>query len=95
MYDTGSGYLTTTSSSCNTCSSQYYDPTTSTTAEVKSSGTKELDYGSASLVGYLGTDQVCLSADMCVNDFEFFVITKQKGLTGYDGILGMSPPDEQ
>jgi len=32
---------------------------------------------------------------MCVKDFEFFVITKQSGLTGYDGILGMSPPDEK
>ena len=31
---------------------------------------------------------------MCVKDFEFFIITRQSGLTGYDGILGMSPPDE-
>ena len=53
---TGSGYLTTTSSSCSSCSSQYYDPTASSSAKVMSSGTKELDYGSASLVGYLGSD---------------------------------------
>lgn len=55
---------------------------------------KELNYGSASLVGYIGSDQVCLTEDMCANDFKFFVITSQEGLTGYDGILGMSPDDE-
>ena len=95
VYDTGSGYLTTTSTSCSSCGSKYYDPDASNPSSVSSgSGRKELDYGSASLVGYLGSDQVCLAENMCVSDFEFFVITKQSGLTGYDGILGMSPPDE-
>ena len=96
IYDTGSGYLTTTSSACSNCHTQYYDPSTSTSARVKSSKSKTLDYGSASLVGYLGTDEVCLdtSSEMCVSGFEFFVITSATGLNGNDGILGLSPPDE-
>ena len=59
-------------------------------------GRKELTYGSANLIGYLGYDQVCLSkkAEACVSDFEFFVMNKQDGLSGYDGILGLSPPNE-
>ena len=60
IYDTGSGYLTTTSTACSTCSTHYYDPTSSTTAKVESKEQKKLDYGSAALKGYLGTDQVCL-----------------------------------
>jgi hypothetical protein len=35
-----------------------------------------------------------MTQDMCVNDFEFFVITKQKGLGQNTGILGLSPPIE-
>lgn len=94
VYDTGSGYLTTTSTSCSSCGTAYYDPSKSETADVVSSATKQLDYGSASLTGYMGSDQVCLSEDMCVQGFDFFVITNQSGLTDYDGILGLSPPDE-
>ena len=60
IYDTGSGYLTTTSSDCHSCPSQYYDPPTSNSARVSSSRTKKLDYGSANLVGYMGTDFVWL-----------------------------------
>ena len=58
--------------------------------------TKKLDYGSASLKGTLETDNVCLdtTGDMCVSDFEFFMITQQTGLNGNDGILGLSPANE-
>jgi len=94
VYDTGSGYLTTTSTNCQTCSSNAYNPAASTTAGGSELTTKQLDYGSASLKGYLGSDQVCLASEMCVNNFQFFVITWQSGLSGYDGILGLSPPDE-
>ena len=94
VYDTGSGYLTTTSTLCSSCGSQYYDPSESTSFKVVQTQDMELDYGSANLVGKLASDRTCLSETTCVNDFEFFVITHQNGLTGYDGILGMSPADE-
>lgn len=48
----------------------------SSTAKVVSSKTTTLSYGSATLNGYMGSDQVCLNEDMCVADFQFFVITK-------------------
>ena len=34
------------------------------------------------------------SQEMCVADFEFYVITSQTGLNGNDGILGLSPANE-
>ena len=44
----------------------------------------------------MGTDLVCLDTDeqVCVSDFEFFVIKSASGLNGNDGILGLSPPNE-
>ena len=58
VYDTGSGYLTTTATSCSTCGSQYYNPEASSTSKVSKhrGNRKQLDYGSASLVGYIGSD---------------------------------------
>lgn len=42
----------------------------------------------------MGTDTVCLSnniADSCVNNFSFFLISRESGLTNANGILGLSP----
>ena len=40
-------------------------------------------------------DRVCLSdynnLQTCVTNFGFFLITKQTGLSAYNGILGLSP----
>ena len=33
--------------------------------------------------------------DVCVKDFEFYVITDEDGLNGNDGILGLSPINER
>ena len=95
IYDTGSGWLTVTASSCSSCAAGYkmYDSSTSSTSKQVPSDTTELDYGSATLLGSTYSDRVCLSQDdgSCLNDFEFFVIDSETGLSGLDGILGLSP----
>ena len=95
IYDTGSGWLTVTSSSCSTCSTGYkmYDSSASTTSKQVASDTNELDYGSATLLGSTYSDRVCLTEDggSCLSDFEFFVIEHETGLSELDGILGLSP----
>ena len=101
IYDTGSGYLTTTTTACSYisgCSTTYYDQgLSSTAATVQPQTERTLVYGSAELRGFDGTDIVCLSSDadqsLCATDFQFFLITYAHGLTGVDGILGMSPSD--
>lgn len=54
-----------------------------------------MKYGSATLTGSMLADRVCLSdysdSQTCVSDFGFFLITKQTGLSAYNGILGLSP----
>ena len=78
VYDTGSGTLTTTTDSCLFgCTSEYYDPDASSTANITTNETSILEYGSANLTGMYVRDHVCLrdSQDLCVNNFTFFAIT--------------------
>jgi hypothetical protein len=47
VYDTGSGYLTVTASGCSNCSSIYYNPALSSTAQSSTYVQNSLTYGSA------------------------------------------------
>ena len=69
-----------------------YDQAASTTAAKVEGSETTLSYGSATLDGYFVTDTVCLATEdsMCVENFKFFEITKDQGLS-FDGILGLSP----
>jgi hypothetical protein len=98
VYDTGSGYLTIPSSNCNNCKVKFLynsaaSSTFSTTASYSS--TKLLSYGSINLTGSMVSDTVCLqnttNADSCVNDFSFFLVTKENGQSSFSGILGLAP----
>ena len=77
IYDTGSGYLTTTTTECSNCSPQYYDMSASTSRVVTNSTTFELSYGSADLQGYMVNDLACLdtSESICADSFSFYAIT--------------------
>ena len=84
MYDTGSGYLTVASTTCDNCNPKYYDPNDSSTG-TDTNITSSLNYGSASLTGEMYEDVVCTQTlngepasypnDSCVNDFSFFLVT--------------------
>lgn len=51
----------------------------------------ERNYGSASLEGFEYYDRVCITLNMCLDSFEFFLIESQRGLSEpIDGILGLS-----
>ena len=94
VYDTGSDWLAVEGSECKSCEGNTYDGTKG----IKT-GTElaERNYGSAQLKGTTYKDRVCVTPSACVNDFEYFLISAQKGVNGYqglsepvDGILGMS-----
>ena len=85
-----------TESTCKNCTTQYYNPTASTTSAPSTAYTlPALGYGTAKFVGYMNEDTMCLSnanTDTCVNNFPFFVIQNQDGFKDLDGVIGMSPP---
>ena len=82
IYDTGSDWLVAESSTCDTCgrTSLRFNPGASTNFKVVGLSQSERDYGSASLLGNEVTDNVCLTADICMPSFEWFLIEKQSGL---------------
>lgn len=92
VYDTGSDWLVIESATCSNCEGDKYDPATSSgNAEKKSYTLSERNYGSASLEGYEFYDKVCISLNTCIDDFEFFLIESQRGISEpIDGILGLS-----
>jgi len=96
VYDSGSGYLAVTSSNCTTCSNgyQYYNPDNSSTASKTLTPNKTVEYGSASLTGYMMRDNACMNpdyTDTCNSEFKFFYVTSETGLSNLDGVLGMGP----
>jgi len=91
VYDTGSGWLTISTTSCTNCYSDVYDPSNSTTSNQTSTNEATLSYGSATLQGYTYTDTVCVEDDDFCAYMELFGIVSQQGLNSEDGILGLSP----
>lgn len=83
VYDTGSGFLTITTTGCTDCSSIAYNPSLSSTVGTSSYTETQLIYGSATLNGQMASDKVCTVSNApttCVTDFSFFEIKSQTGL---------------
>jgi hypothetical protein len=89
--DTGSDWLIVQSSGCSSCTGETWDQAASSTYATDST-TMTLSYGSASVSGLDATDDFYLDADMTFGalDFEFMLITKQKGISPSGGIMGFS-----
>ena len=95
VYDTGSDWLAVEGSTCDSCEGDKFDGYRS--GRSTSSEESERNYGSVSLTGHTYEDLVCVTTDICVKSFEYFLIESQVGVNGYqgltepvDGILGMS-----
>ena len=81
MFDSGSEWLAVKMGDT-TAGKNAYDPSSSTSAVNTGVNHKEI-YGSATLIGTLYKDRVCLQKDaQCVNDFEFLGVTQSEGLVG-------------
>jgi hypothetical protein len=61
VYDTGSGWLTISSTGCYNCGPIVYNPSLSSSSVEVSDDYTELKYGSATLYGYFYEDTVCLT----------------------------------
>ena len=72
IYDTGSDWLVIEGESCESCDGDRFDPSMS--GRKTSVYEIERRYGSVILQGSTWTDRVCLREEVCLNDFEFYVI---------------------
>lgn len=92
VYDTGSDWVVVEGIECRNCQGDKYDMNLSEGYPKKNAYTLSVrSYGSAKLEGYEYVDKVCLRADLCVDDFEYFLIEEQYGIAEpLDGIIGMA-----
>ena len=94
VYDTGSDWLVVEGSTCKNCDGNTYDIQPSLDAGdavALADVSSERNYGSAQFVGREYSDTVCILFSACVENFEFFHIESQKGLSEpIDGIMGMA-----
>lgn len=91
VYDTGSDWLVVEGVSCSNCQGNTYDPSWSNDSVKVDQVTTRREYGSASLSGNVYQDTVCILLSTCVSDYEYFLISSQKGIQEpIDGILGLS-----
>lgn len=76
IFDTASDWLSVEGNICENCEGNTFAVTFSNTADQVSSETSERSYGGTLLTGWEYTDRVCVTTNDCVNDFEFFLISK-------------------
>ena len=92
FYDTSTGTTITTSKKCGSgCVSQYYDSSKSTTSQAVGNRTSIYNMQVENVTGTYIKDRVCISENLCVNDWTFFEIEKTQKFLEVDGILGFSP----
>eukprot|EP00347_Sterkiella_histriomuscorum_P006557 403352320 len=97
IFDTGSAWIWVQSIDCISCPSvNLFDPFTSTTFSYLSYNPIKITYGTGSIVGFKGQDQVCLTQDICSPSISFLTTFQQTGLNGLqaDGILGLAPQNQ-
>ena len=102
VYDTGSDWLCLESSDCEQCQAEKFKYKESASFKQLQSESSVREYGSASLMGFEVTDLTCIvphtedeiskgNTSFCKQDFEFFLVTKQKGLNEkYSGVCGLA-----
>ena len=94
IFDTASDWLTLNSASCTSCKGNLFDASQSTTATQVGTIESQRVYGAIQMNGYEYTDQICLSEDVCIEDFEFFLVENQQENLGLsepvNGILGLA-----
>ena len=91
VFDTGSDWLVVEGVDCDECEQNKYDPSTSAYSRQISTKSSQRFYGSAVLTGTEWEDQICILLNKCINNFQYFLISSQRGIfEPVDGILGMA-----
>ena len=97
IFDTGSPWLWISCVPCNLChTTDLYDTSSSDVFTRISTQRKELFYESGSAEGYVSSDRICMSEEICVEDMLFVEVDKTDlAALHYNGVLGLSPGSTQ
>lgn len=91
IFDNASDWLVIEGSECTQCEGNTYDVGSSSASRKVGLDYSERSYGNVGMVGSEWVDQVCVTLQACINDFEFFLISEQNGLKNpIDGVLGLA-----
>ena len=73
IFDTSSDWVAVEGSNCATCEAETYDPSTSTSAKKIGTELSTRTYGIAKFTGSEWTDDICVTRQACIRDFEYFL----------------------
>ena len=91
IYDNASDWLVLEGAACTNCDGKTYDIEGSTAARQVGIDFSQRAYGQTTMSGTEWVDQVCVTVNACINEFEFFLIYQQEGLKDpVDGVLGLA-----
>ena len=91
IFDNASDWLVLEGSSCTNCDGSTYAIENSTEARQVGLDYSSRSYGTTEMTGTEWVDQVCVTLQACINEFEFFLIKEQQGLQDpVDGVLGLA-----
>ncbi len=91
VFDTGSDWLLVEGSSCASCDGSTYDPSKSSNSRKVGAQESQRVQGAMQLSGIEWTDTVCVTDLACIEDFEYFLISKQTNMREpIDGFMGLA-----
>ena len=76
IFDNASDWLTLEGGQCTSCYGDTYDNSKSTFAEQVNTEISQRQYGATTMMGTEWKDKVCVTEQVCIEDFEYFQITK-------------------
>lgn len=75
IFDTASDWLAVEGDSCSSCEGEVFAASQSVTSSQVSAEISQRTYGASVLNGMEFTDQVCVASNICLSDFEYFLVS--------------------
>lgn len=74
IFDTASDWLAVEGDSCTSCEGNVFAESQSITSSQVNTNISQRTYGASVLNGTEHTDQVCVANNVCLSDFEYFLV---------------------
>jgi len=91
IFDNASDWLSLEGVECKECEGGKYDPSTSSLSKQVGVDYSERTFGDVTMLGVEWVDEVCVTSQACIKDFEYFLVKQESGLKEpMDGIFGLA-----